>query len=192
MPTATLPGVYTGEFPCDGCDGINTTLWLRADERFIFRQQYAAIAERDAMDVFSLGRWQAVENGYAIELSGKGPVRTFDRTGADTLALRTASTLPHDLLRDSSQTVLAEPMRMQGSMRLVADGAVFTECLTGLSAPVSKSADYRRFRHQLRSADRSGQEVPVELIGRFAWANDGRPQEFLVVQFITIKSDEEC
>jgi hypothetical protein len=192
MPTATLPGVYAGEFPCDGCAGIDATLWLRADGRFIFRQQYAATAERDTMDVFSLGRWHAAENDYAIELRGKGPVRTFERSGGDTLTLRTVSTLPHELLRDTSQAVLAEPMRMHGRMRLTADGAAFTECLTGLSAPVSNSADYRRFRHQLRSANRSGQEVPVELIGRFAWADDDSPQEFFIVQFVTIKPDEDC
>ena len=28
LRVASLPGVYSGVFPCDGCPGIPTTVWL--------------------------------------------------------------------------------------------------------------------------------------------------------------------
>jgi len=37
LPEASLPGVYAGVFPCDGCPGIAATLWLRTDGRFFFQ-----------------------------------------------------------------------------------------------------------------------------------------------------------
>jgi hypothetical protein len=192
MPTESLPGVYVGKFPCDGCDEIEVTLWLRRDERFILRQDYAATDTRAALRGFSLGRWQPAEEGHAIELAGKGPLRIFARSDEDTLDMRTASPLQHRLVRDGSQAFIEDSIRMQGNIRVAADGGIFTECLTGLSVPVSKGADYRRFRHQLRSASVSGGIVPVELIGRFVWADDGSPKILSIEEFVTIETDREC
>ena len=47
-------------------------------------------------------------------------------------------------------------------------------------------------QHQLRGAGTSGQRIPVELIGHFAWANDGGAQAFVVDRFVTIKPDLDC
>ena len=46
LPVGSIPGVYSGVFPCDGCEGIATTLWLRADGTYFFEQRYAAAADR--------------------------------------------------------------------------------------------------------------------------------------------------
>jgi len=188
----SIPGVYAGVFPCDGCEGIEATLWLRTDGTFFLGQRYAATVDRDVMDVFSLGKWQAIAAGHEIELTGKGPVRTLARSSDDILDLQTGSSLPHQLLRNESLTGIDDPIRMEGNVRLGSNGAVFTECLTGLAAPVSESGDYRRFLHQLRGAGTSDRTVPVELTGRFSWANDGGPQAFIINRFETIKPDRDC
>jgi hypothetical protein len=68
-----LPGTYAGVFPCEGCPGIASTLWLRSDGRFFFRQRYPADNAREAMDAYSLGRWSSIADDRAIELRGAGP-----------------------------------------------------------------------------------------------------------------------
>lgn len=192
MPTASLPGIYSGRFPCDGCAGIAVALWLRNDRVYFFHQQYAATDERAAMEVVSLGRWQPAEDGYAVRLVGKGPTRTLTRAGDTVLNMRTGSPLPHQLVRDPALSQLDVAVRMQGRMRLRDSVAVFTECQSGLSATVSTSGDYRRFRHQLRGMDAKGGDVPVELTGRFDWAADGSPQQLTISQFVSIQPEQEC
>ena len=137
LPPASLPGVYSGIFPCDGCAGIPTTLWLRPDGRFFFRQRYPADATSTVDDVYSLGRWNLSTGNDAVELRGESE---FSAT-----------------------------MRLSGMTRIFGDDVSFAECLTGFEAPVSKSSDFPRFWHQVRSVGRSREPVYVELEGAFTW-----------------------
>lgn len=192
LPEASLPGVYAGVFPCDGCPGIASTLWLRADGRFFFRQQYPADNPREATDAYSLGRWISIADEGAIELKGAGPTRTFMRVDRDTLVMRTDSDLEHRLTREPSTTDFSATIRMVGMMRMLGDGASFTECLTGFVAPVSKGGDFARFRHQYRSAVGRGEPAYVELEGRFSWSDDGALKSLIIERFITIKATGAC
>lgn len=192
LPDAPEPGVYAGVFPCDGCPGIATTLWLRADGRFFFRQHYPADDIREATDAYSLGRWSSLVDEPAIELRGKGPVRTLVRVDADTLVMRTDSDLPHRLSRDPTTTDFTETIRMTGTMRMRGDAVSFAECLTGLVAPVSRNGDFARFRHQYRSLVASGEPAFVELDGRFSWSADHALASLLIERFITIKAGGTC
>jgi hypothetical protein len=192
LSTTSLPGVYTGMFPCDGCPGIMTTLWLRADSRFFLGQQYPADEAREAMDVYALGRWNLIEDGGAIEVRGAGPIRTFTRADRDTLLMRTNSDLEHRLSRGASESVFTATIRMVGTISLRGKNAVFTECLTGYVAPVSKAGDFERFRHQFRSAGRGSEPTFVELEGRFTWSADDLPESLTIERFITVKASGGC
>jgi hypothetical protein len=192
LKVASVPGVYAGVFPCDGCPGIAATLWLRSDGRFFFRQSYPADDAHEATAVYSLGRWGSVVDEPAIELSGAGPRRIFMRLDPDTLVMRTDSELEHRLTRDPAETEFSDTIRMVGMMRLQGAGATFTECWTDFMAPVNKGGDFARFRHQYRSAVQPGKAAYVELEGRFSWSVDGALQSLIIERFITIKSNGSC
>lgn len=192
FPEATLPGVYTGVFPCEGCPGITSTLWLRADGRFFFRQRYPADDGGEAIDAYNLGRWSSIADDRAIELRGSGPTRTFVRLDRDTFLMETDSDLEYRLTRDPRITDFSAAIRMVGTMRMLGDSASFTECLTGFVAPVSKGGDFARFRHQYRSAGGRSKPTYVELEGRFSWSDDGTLKSLTIEQLITIKDDGAC
>ena len=137
LPEASLPGVYSGLFPCADCPGITTALWLRSDGRYFFSQQYPAEDTRDAMKAYSLGRWRPMSDDQTIELSGAGPRRTFMRLDPDTLVMQTDSDLEHRLSRDPAAPRFSEAIRMKGVMRVRGNNVSFTECWTGFMAPVS-------------------------------------------------------
>ena len=189
---ATLPGVYSGVFPCDGCAGIPTTLWLRPDGRFFFHQSYPSDAANTTDDVYSLGRWHRSTGDEDLELRGRGPVRAFSRPDRDVLIMRTNSDREHRLTRDPEALEFAATMRLSGTTQILGNDVVFTECLTGLEAPVSKGGDFQRFWHQVRSVERSSGPAYVELEGRFAWDNDGAPQSIMIQRFITVRADGSC
>jgi uncharacterized lipoprotein NlpE involved in copper resistance len=192
LAEASLPGTYAGVFPCDGCPGIASTLWLRSDGRFFFRQQYPAVNAREATDAYSLGRWSSIADERAIELQGAGPGRRFVRMDRDTLVMRTDSDLEHRLTRDPTTSDFSAAIRMFGMMRMVGDSASFRECSTGFVAPVSNGGDFARFRHQYRSAVGRGEPAYVELEGRFSWSGDGTLKSLTIERFVTVKSNEAC
>ena len=192
LPEASLPGVYAGVFPCEGCPGIASTLWLRPDYSYFFRQQYAADDALEATEAYSLGRWSLVTGARAIELSGAGPRRVFAVRGDDELLMRTDSDLEHRLTRDPTAAAFAAPIRLTGLMRVRGNSVSFTECLTGLAAPVSKNGEFARFQHQYRSVGRSSEPTFVEFEGRFSWADDGAPKLITIERFITVKENGTC
>jgi hypothetical protein len=192
FPEATLPGAYTGVFPCEGCPGIASTLWVRSDGRYFFRQRYPSDDAHEATDAYNLGRWSSIADDRGIELRGVGPTRTFVRLDRDTLLMETDSDLEYRLTRDPEITDFSATIRMAGTMRMIDDSASFTECLTGFVAPVSKGGDFARFRHQYRSAGDRGKPVHVELEGRFSWSGDGALKSLTIERFVTIKADGAC
>ena len=192
LPPGSLPGVYSGMFPCEGCAGIPTTLWLRSDGRFFFLQGYPADAGSEVDDVYSLGRWIWNTDTDAVELRGAGPLRVFSRPGSDVLIMRTASDLEHRLVRDPAAPEFSRTTRLSGMTQILGNGASFRECQTGLEAPVGKGGDFSRFWHQVRSVGRLSEPVYVELEGRFTWARDGAPKSVTIQRFITVRADAAC
>ena len=192
LPPASLPGVYAGVFPCEGCPGIASTLWLRSDGRFFFRQRYAADDAREAIDAYSLGRWSSIADHRTIELVGDGPARVFTRLDKDTLVMRTDSELEHRLTRDARAPEFSATINLLGTIRQRGDSMLFTECLSGLVAPVSRGGDFARFRHQFRIARRSSEPALVELEGRFSWSEDGTVKALTIERFITVKASGAC
>ena len=191
VAVSSLPGVYAGTFPCDGCPGIHTRLWLQPDGRFFINQHYPAVEGRQATNAHNLGRWHWAEGDHALELDGAGPTRSFSRPNADTLVMRTHSNLEHRLAREPDAPDFSATIRMAGMVNLRGGGATFSECLTGLVVPVEKNREFTRLRHQYRSVGERGRPNYVELEGRFQWSR-GVLQSMTIERFITIKLDAGC
>lgn len=191
-PVSSLPGVYAGTFPCVNCPGIFTTLWLRPDGRYFIRQRYLADEQDQEMIAYGLGRWRWIEADHTVFLAGEGPPRVFTWPDRDTLIMRTESDLEHRLARDPGEPDFTSSIRMAGTMRKSSGSTLFSECLTGLEAPVKKSGDYARFLHQYRSLPAGSEGVFVELEGRFAWSSDGAPEALTIDRFVTVRASESC
>ena len=190
-PPPALAGVYSGTFPCHDCPGIETTLWLRPDGRFFIRHAYLPGEGGDPIDAYGLGRWR-MAGDESLRLDGEGPIRIFRRQGADVLLLQTDSDLEHRLLRDTSETDFTSTLRLTGTIGIQADGAAFTECLTGYAVPVLNVGDFGRFRHQYRSVRAGGRPVFVEFEGHFDWSGEGTPQSVTIERFVTIRENGAC
>lgn len=192
VPDEVLPGVYSGIFPCDGCPGIPTTLWLRPDGRFFFEQEYPANDKRQAMTTHSLGRWSRGVGDGVINLAGAGPQRRFTPVDMHTLSMQTDSDLEHQLLRAAQPRAFTASITMTGMLRLTDGGASFSECRTGLAAPVDNGREFRRLMHQYRSTVTRGRPALVELVGRFSWSADDSATALTIERFITVRPDGAC
>lgn len=188
----SLPGVYSGTFPCRNCPGIETTLWLRPDQRFFIRQRYPEDGDSKEATTFNLGRWSLIADGRVLDLRGAGPVRSFTRSDRDTLIMRGDSKIEHRLSRERAAREFTSTIAMSGMMSIRGDGASFRECLTGLSAVVEKGGDYTRFQRQYRSTKSRGKPAFVEFEGRFIWLGDGSLKSVAIERFKTVREGRTC
>jgi copper homeostasis protein (lipoprotein) len=188
----SLPAVYSGTFPCINCAGIQTTLWLRPDMRFFFRQQYLDDSGRKGEASYNLGRWSWDARGNVLELKGAGPARRLTHPDRGILIMRTESDLEHRLSRKQATLDFTPTIRVSGMMKVTGDSATFTECLTGFVAPVRKGGEFARFRHQYRSAVGGSEPAYVELEGSFSWSGDGSLKSLTIERFVTVKDNRAC
>ncbi len=183
------PGVYAGTFPCDDCPGIEVTLWLRGDGRYFLRQHYLATDAREGGTFYSLGRWSWRADAERLALAGGGPERLFAREGEDDLAMQTTTGLPHRLSRLAEAPAFSDTLPLEGEFDLASGEPRFRECRTGLVWPVSKSADYRRLRHQYGTLPR-GSAAFVNADARLAATDAG---EILVIEkLIRLEEGRRC
>ena len=192
LQEASLPGTYTGAFPCEGCDAIPTTLWLRADGRFFWRQHYPANDDAEAMNAYGLGLWEWSGDERLVVLRGSGPTRKFERDGRDELLMRTDSDLQHRLSRNTAAGGFTDSLRMSGMVQFHGDVLSFTECLTGLKAAVARSGEYGRLLHQYRSVSARGKPVYAEFDGRFSWHADESAKSVAIERFVTVRKNVAC
>lgn len=157
-----------------------------------FRQIYLSDATSTVDDVYSLGRWNVSADHGAIELKGAGPARVLSRPDRDVLIMRTSSDQEHRLTRDPGAPEFSATMRLSGMTQILGGDVSFTECLTGLEAPVIEGGDFPSFRHQVRSVGRLREPVYVEFEGRFDWTDDGAPQSVTIQRFITVRAETGC
>lgn len=192
LPPSSLPGVYSGTFPCDNCAGIDVTLWLRADGRFFLRRRYADADAGDDGGAYNLGRWHWSADDDALVLNGAGPGRAFSRPDPDRLVMRTDSPLDHSLTRDAVAADFTDRIGVEGTARLDNGRVTMTECLTGLAAAVEGGGEYARFVRQLRSVGVRGEPALVEIEGRFSWSDGGAPEALSVERLLAVRPDETC
>jgi hypothetical protein len=191
---SSLPGVYTGTLPCSNCPSIAATLWLRNDGRFFLRQQFAG--ENGAVDgqAYALGRWHWDPHAGAAVLKSVGPERQLTALDDDRLRLRVASLAEHVLTRDPAAPRFTDRVRLDGESELVGQGAVFTECLTGLRLPVAEAAAFKELRRQHRLVNSRGKIARSSVEGRLMTLteNDTTVEVLIVDRFITLKPGTGC
>jgi hypothetical protein len=197
MP-ATLPGVYSGEFPCSNCAAIEATLWLRPDGRFFLRQKFvddAANAPPQAPSAtYGLGRWSWDEISAETVLRGAGPERRLSVRDDTRLELRVASPLEHVLARDTTEPRFEDRLTLDGESALTERGATFKECLTGLTFPVAETGAYRDLRRHHRTMNARG-KVALTSVEAHLVAVEGSspPSERLVVdELLGLKPGKGC
>lgn len=184
-------GAYAGTFPCDGCPGIPTRLWLRGDGVYFLEQHYPR-NDGSSEAVTSLGRWSRAGDDGELELRGEGPLRRFSRQGADALIMQTASPLEHRLVRDPTLGDFDGGVVVEGTITPGRDESIFAECLTGQRLTLARRADYATFARQYRRFGANGAPVFVEFEGKFRWRADGSPEAIEILRFVTIRSDGSC
>lgn len=189
-PAGPSPDVYRGVFPCDNCIGIESTLWLRGDGTFFWRQQYLGDDGESTATARNLGRWQLDGDGLLV-LEGAGPARHFTATSADELRMLTPSTLEHRLFRDLAGTAFTDRIRIEGMAAVDERGARIAECRTGLAARAGGDA-LRPFLRQYRTLGFRGEAVFVEIEARFEWSADGELRSFAVERILATKPNRTC
>lgn len=152
-----LPGVYSGDLPCSNCARIAATLWLRPDGRFFLRQTYVeADGGAAGSSSYGIGLWRWDETAARIVLEARGPERRLARLDADRLELVTASRAAHVLARDPRAPPFTDRLPLDGESAVVAGGATFKECITGLTWPVAADGAFIDLRRLHRLMNRSG------------------------------------
>ena len=188
--SAPEPGAYTGVFPCDGCPGIPTAIWLREGGYYFLEQVYSANGKQKS--VTSLGRWTWQPDSETLELRGAGPRRIFARADRASLVMRTDSPLEHRLTRDGTRGHFEAIIAVTGTLDPNGDVGTFAECISGMRVPVSRGADYSSFARQYRRTIPPGSAAFVEFEGQFRWREDGQPAAIAIRNFLTVRPDGRC
>jgi len=189
LPPASLPGVYSGIFPCTNCEGIATMLWLRPDHAFFMRSSYLDENQNPSLEVHGLGRWHWDTEQHALVLVAPGPERLFARPDPDRLRLVTRSEMEHTLLRDPAAPDFVDEIRIQGQLAIDGRTIRLTECLTAVTAEIEHEQAYSRL---VRQARRFGTPAMLELEGRFNWDGDESPPSLVVTGVMSYKPGEHC
>lgn len=187
---AWLRGAYSGTFPCVDCPGIETSLWLRADGRFFYRQNYLAAEEQAAARAFyAMGHWRWDELAGLLALERDGPTRWFEPVAENTLRFQTTAQPDHVLLRQDVEPPFEYIVTLEGEYQS-AKVQRLTECRTGLSLAIVEKGEGRRIRRQYRSMPR-GQPIIAVVEGRILTANDGS-LSLSIQRLVTLKPGERC
>jgi len=170
----SLPASYEGDLPCADCEGILYHLDLFEDRSFFLRMSYLGRGEDAAFD--DIGTWELAEDGQRLVLWGgreahemfrvvdAGTLRKLDLEGRDI-----SSSLNYELRRGAAFSPIEPRLLMRGMYRYMADAALFEECLTGRSFPVSMEADNVALeRAYLAARKEPGEAILVSLEGRIA------------------------
>jgi hypothetical protein len=147
---ADVAGVYAASFPCSNCKEIAATLWLRADERFILRQNY--VGDADAADdaSYAFGLWSWDEHAAEIVLRGHGPDRRLKRLDSDRLEWLGNAAAKTTLQRDPSAPAFVDKVVFDGESEVGDHDATFTQCITGLELPIADAGALKELRRPHR------------------------------------------
>lgn len=173
VPAIGRPAGYGGVLPCDGCDGIETTLVLEPDGSYRLRERHVGRGEPNTF--VSVGRWQYYAADSLPRLTLFGPAdgpRHFAVTGALTLEARSADGRPlagdepPTLRRISPPPQLGRTAQMRGEFRYLADAASIVDCASGRLFPVAGDSAYIRLERAQREHQLAdGASILVQLHG---------------------------
>ncbi|WP_197047049.1 YbaY family lipoprotein [Paucibacter sp. KBW04] len=187
LPPFALPASFAGVLPCADCAGVAQTLTLRPDGLYRLRSVYLG---KSGAPLSEQGRWMAEAGGQKLVLqsaSGRqmwalspasktakaktlvkdGPaaeptLRLLDQQGKPIV-----SKLNYELRRTAKVDEISEPLKWQGEFVYMADAARFTDCVSGLSWPVTMAGDFANLQRSYgQFAKAPGAPVLVKLEGR--------------------------
>ena len=194
MP-AGLVGTYTGRFPCGNCAAIETTLWLRADARFILHQRYIPETPDDgAMQSSALGRWMWDGATAELVLSTSGPQRRLRVADSDRLVLETASPVAHELVRDPLAPDYPQDIRLNGIAVVTGATATFKECLSELELDVAQDRAFGELRRQHRAFSPHGQPALTAAQGRLhrITGETGAREVWVLERILSVNPNKAC
>lgn len=194
MP-AGLAGAYTGEFPCGNCAAIETTLWLRADARFILHQRYISETQNeDDMRSSALGRWRWDGATTELVLSASGPERRLRLAAPDRLVLATASPVEHALIRNPVAPDYPHAIRLAGIAVVTGTAATFKECLSELELDVAPDRAFGELRRQHRAFSPNGRPALTSAEGRLQRipAEHGTREVWVLERVFSVNPNKTC
>ncbi|MBK8339459.1 MAG: copper resistance protein NlpE N-terminal domain-containing protein [Flavobacteriales bacterium] len=127
---ANWPGYYTDTLPCADCQGIKTSLWVRADSTFVLQQLYL---DRDTVPWGTIGQWHVVNGLLTVGYKGDKPefyrytaegLLTVDEMGQ---AFESKADYSLDKLADEIGDAIPR-MRVMGTFTYAADAQSFQPC----------------------------------------------------------------
>jgi len=193
-----LPATFRGKLPCADCAGVRHHLDLWPDHVFHLRREWLG---RDMVHG-DVGRWRVdaerrvlvlqggTEMPLQFQILGPDRIRQMDLEGKPIV-----SDLPYELQSDGALDPTDVSLFLGGQMTYQADGARFTECLTGRSYPIAAGGEAERLQQAYladvaqpgtalfvsfegtitrRPGLESGQIEPVVTIQRFISTRPGR------------------
>jgi hypothetical protein len=189
-----LPGVYGGAFPCSNCQAIAAMLWIRDDGRFFWRQSYVGSADGRDEKTYSFGLWSWDEAAGEIVLQGRGPARRLVPLDADRLELRTASAVEHVLARDPASPPFRDSALLEGESAIAGNGALFTQCVTGLQWPIAAAGALKELRRQHRVLNATHKIALTTIEGHITAVADGDAtrEELVIDRFVALKPGAGC
>lgn len=197
-----VPATFRGTLPCADCEGIVHHLDLWADQTYHMHREW--LRSEDPLQRDEIGRWYADPARGAIVLHGASEMPLFwEVTGPDRLRQMDmqgnpiTSDLPYELV---SQGVLdptdLDNLFLLGRMTYFADTALFEECITGRSYPITNQGDYLTLERAYRDdVPAPGEALLVHVDGGLVTraAMEGPDQRHLVVnRFIKTIPGETC
>jgi len=185
-----LPGVYAASFPCSNCTRIATTLWLRADQRFFFRQSYVGDAGTAEDASYSFGHWSWDEHAAEIVLFGHGPERRLKHLDGDRLEWLGKTAAKVSFRRDPSAPAFADHVVLDGETAVSDHGATFTQCVTGLELPIADQGALKELRRQHRVLNPTHKVALTTVDAHIVVAGSG--EQLVIDKVIKLKPGAGC
>ncbi|TMQ67471.1 MAG: hypothetical protein E6K80_15210, partial [Candidatus Eisenbacteria bacterium] len=196
-----LPATFIGTLPCADCVGIRWQINLLDNGAYEQRAAYL----RDGRDesVYEIGTWSLNDRTLTLNGGRERPDRwsvdnpnTLQKLGIDGQPIATGP--PQALTRAPSLLPMEPRVRLRGLYRATAQGARFSDCVSGLQWPVAREADGRALEeaYSRQKKMKPGGDLMVTLDGRIETApaaERGGDQERLVVErFLHASPGEIC
>ncbi len=196
LPT---PATFVGTVPCPDCAQIRLTLNLRPD--FIYQLRKTWLEEDGSVKktTAEMGRWRYVAEGNLIVLGRKKDMlNVLSIQGMDRLRLLEArgrkviSRLPYELARAENLDPFPDTVRMKGMYSHMADGGVFTECLSGVSFPVAAEGAADALQRAYMETPHGQNEPLLSVIDGRLGKRSGGHDVLVVERFVRIVPDTDC
>ncbi|MCG8707204.1 envelope stress response activation lipoprotein NlpE [Brenneria sp. 4F2] len=167
-PLKPMAQSYRGLLPCADCEGIDTSLFLSKDGRFILREHYQTT--REGTNTFAeYGQWRRTADKLVLTDS-HGDKRYFRPQGND-LEMLDQQGVPIDSehayrLNATALALPDTPMAMKGMYRYVADTATFIDCATEKTFVVANNITLQR--QYMKATLEAGAPVLMSLSAHFS------------------------